>query len=398
VAGKPELSRRLREALEGREGTAVRRAAEILLALARVFGAPSFVPVGSAQISGVSYLNLSDAGLEFLEGFAREARVSVPAMLNPAGMDRRRWREMGVSEAFAEKQERVLGAYEAMGVSLTCTCTPYLAGYRPGAGEVLAWSESSAVTYVNSVLGARSNREGGPAALAAAILGEAPLYGLHLDENRAPGLRVVVAARLDEAVMCGALGMVLGERAAAALPLIESESAPSDEGLRALSAALPTFSGVSLFHWAGVTPEWDAFRRPERELVVSARDLEDAVARACDDDAPADLVFLGCPHMSVDDLGALAAELKGKRAARDLWVFSSGAAAAEAADRGYVDAIESAGARVFSDTCPVVAPLPERFGRVLTDSAKGCYYLRGAQGRRLRMASTAACIRAALSK
>ena len=96
--------------------------------------------------------------------------------------------------------------------------------------------------------------------------------------------------------------------------------------------------------------------------------------------------------------GALAAELKGKRAARDLWVFSSGSAAAEASGRGFVDVIERAGARVFSDTCPVVAPLPERFGRVLTDSAKGCYYLRGAQGRRLRIASTAACIKAALSR
>jgi predicted aconitase len=386
----------MRRALDG-EGGSMRRAAEILLALARIFHAASFVPIKSAQISGVSYRNLSDAGLEFLESFARDARVRVPAMLNPAGMDRRRWREMGISEAFAGKQERVLRAYEAMGVSLTCTCTPYLAGHEPARGEVLAWSESSAVTYVNSVLGARSNREGGPAALAAAILGETPLYGLHLDENRAPTLRVIAQARLDDAAACGAMGMVLGEKAAGALPLIESEFPPSREGLRALSAALPTFSGVSLFHWKGVTPEWDAFDRPGSELVVQARDLEEAMRRAGDEPAPADLVFLGCPHLGADEIGRIARELEGKKVRRALWIFSSGAAAAEAASRGHVEVIEGAGARVFCDTCPVVAPLPRRFGRVLTDSAKGCYYLRGAQGRKLRIASTAACIRAALS-
>jgi predicted aconitase len=386
----------MREALDGGEGEAVRRAAEILLALARVFNAPSFVPVGSAQISGVSYRNLSDAGLEFLESFARGARVRVRAMLNPAGMDRRRWREMGVSEAFAEKQERVLRAYEAMGVGLTCTCTPYLAGCEPGRGEILAWGESSAVTYVNSVLGARSNREGGPAALAAAILGETPLYGLHLDENRVPNLRVIADAPLADALSCGALGMVLGEKAPGALPLIESDLPPTRQGLKALSAALPTYSGVSLFHWKGVTPEWDAFSRPGSELVVKPRDLEDAVSRICDDDAPADLVFLGCPHLGADELGEIARELKGKKVRRDFWIFSSAAAADEAAGRGFVEVIESSGARVFCDTCPVVAPLPARLGRVLTDSAKGCYYLRGAQGRRLRLATTAACIRSAL--
>ena len=158
--------------LAGEAGPGVQKAIEIVVALGRIYGAADLVAVTSVQVAGVSYKNLGDAGLEFLQEWAAQgARARVPATLNPAGMDLASWRELGFSEAFARRQEAVIAAYVALGITLTCTCTPYLVGHVPEFGQHVAWAESSAVSYANSVLGARTNREGGPSALAAAITG-----------------------------------------------------------------------------------------------------------------------------------------------------------------------------------------------------------------------------------
>src|SRR5213080_5227270 len=150
------------------EGTeSQRNAMQILLAVGRLADAPRLVPITSAHVSGVSYKLIGDPGLEFLEDFARDARVSVPTTVNPLGTDLRQWRELGIPAEFAGKQERIARAYQSMGVRPSYTCTPYLVGARPSFGEHVAWAESNAVCFANSVLGARTNREGGPSALAA---------------------------------------------------------------------------------------------------------------------------------------------------------------------------------------------------------------------------------------
>ncbi len=130
--------------------------------LGEIFGAEKMIPVSSVQVAGVSYYNLGDAGLEYLENLAAKgARLRVKSTLNPAGMDLENWRELGIDEEFAGKQELVIRAFVQMGVTPSCTCTPYLVGNEPGRGDHIAWSESSAVTYANSILGAMTNREGG---------------------------------------------------------------------------------------------------------------------------------------------------------------------------------------------------------------------------------------------
>jgi predicted aconitase len=392
MAHAPLLGERLTAVLEGKEGKAAARALEILLALARVFDARAFAPVSSAQVSGVSFRSLSEAGLEFLESLAADARVAVPALLNPAGMDLRAWRAMGVDEAFAGMQQRVIDAYVRMGVEPACTCTPYLAGHVPREGELLAWGESSAVTYVNSVLGARSNREGGPAALAAALIGQTPVYGLHLDENRRPAVSVRLDDEAGTPARLGALGIVLGKRAAGRIPLIDSREKPSAEGLKALAAALPTYSGVSLFHWKHVTPEWARDAAPADEIVVTSGDIDEAI-RGCRDEAQApDLVFLGCPHLSLVELEAVAGGLAGRRVRTPLWLLVSRRVAGEAERLGLLAPIAEAGGEVFCDTCPVVAPPMERFARIMTDSAKGCWYMRGVHGSRVRLGTLEACL------
>src|SRR5213596_2118568 len=183
--------RRLRD-----EGTPAQRTSmRLLLTVARLTDADRLVPIASAHVSGASYKMIGDPGLEFLEDFARDARVTVPTSLNPLGTDLAQWRELGIPAEFADKQERIARAYGSMGVRPSFTCTPYLVGARPGFGEHVAWAESNAVCFANSVLGARTNREGGPSALAAAIVGATPEYGLHTDEGRKPTTVVRVTTK-----------------------------------------------------------------------------------------------------------------------------------------------------------------------------------------------------------
>ena len=151
--------------IDGKYGQAVRKAMEILVALGTIYGAQRMTPVTSVQIAGVSYDNLGEAGLQFLSQMAQGgAKARVLTTLNPAGMDVENWQVLGISPEFAEKQLRVLELFANMGVVTTCTCTPYLSGNVPHFGEHIAWAESSAVCFANSVLGARTNREGGPSA------------------------------------------------------------------------------------------------------------------------------------------------------------------------------------------------------------------------------------------
>ena len=158
--------------LEGEQGNAAQKSMQILVALGEIYGAERLIPVSSVQVAGVSYHNLGEAGLEYLNELAKDGRVKVLTMLNPAGMDLENWSKLGIPEDFAEKQKRVIDAFSKMGIITSCTCTPYLIGNLPRYGEHVAWSESSAVTFANSVIGARTNKEGGPSALASAIIGK----------------------------------------------------------------------------------------------------------------------------------------------------------------------------------------------------------------------------------
>jgi predicted aconitase len=255
VAADLELTAEERSMLAGDAGPGVQRAMEIVVALGRIYGAADLVPVASAQVSGVSYKNLGEAGLQFLEEWAAQgARARVPATLNPAGMDLESWRELGFEEEFARRQAAVVAAYVALGVEPAATCAPYLAGRQPDRGEHLAWAESSAVSYANSVLGARTNREGGPSALAAAIAGRTARYGLHLDNGRQATAVVDVRCPLRSEADLGALGFLIGRQVGSGVPLLRGVG---HEGLalRSLGAAMAASGAVALFHVEGVTPE-----------------------------------------------------------------------------------------------------------------------------------------------
>jgi predicted aconitase len=364
--------------LAGKQGRATQKAMQILVALGKIYGAERMIPVCSVQVAGVSYDNLGDAGLQFLADMADGGgRVRVLTTLNPAGMDRENWRALGIPADFAEKQELVLEAFSRMGVSTTCTCTPYLAGNLPGLGDHLAWSESSAVCYANAVLGARTNREGGPSALAAALTGRTPGYGMHIPENRLPSIAFHVEPPLLETRDFGALGKVIGQKveASKAIPYISGVSSASLENLKSFCASLATYGGVALFHMAGITPEAGQYPHPAESLTVTQPELEECAQSLNDADSQqVDFVSLGCPHLSLPEIAHLASLLQGQKVKKEFWVTTSRPVKHVAERMGYTRIIEEAGAKFAVDTCCVVAPIRDRFSVMATDSAKACYY------------------------
>lgn len=382
--------------LAGRQGVAAKKSMEILVALGNIFGADRLVPVGSVQISGVSYHNLGDAGLEYLSELALDGRVRVRnSTLNPAGMDLKDWKKLGIGEEFAGKQLEVIEAFRRLGVETTAaTCTPYLAGNTPAFGEHIAWSESSAVCFANSVLGARTNREGGPSALAAAIAGKTPCYGYHLDEKRAAQVAVAVEARVASIDGFSALGYAMGKKMGGRVPYIMGIKKAGWDELKNFSASIATYGGCALFHMEGVTPEKTAL--PTERIRITETELGEARAFLNDEDDKVDFVAIGCPHASIGELGTIASMLDGKKVNVETWIATSRHVLEQGKELGHVGKIEGAGAKMAADTCMAVAPLKGRFLCMATNSAKACFYGRGTNGFRTRFGSLERCVNAAV--
>ncbi len=393
-----ELTTQEKEMLDGKEGYAVRKSMEILVALGEIFGAKDLINVGSVQVAGVSYHNLGDAGLEFLNSLAIDGKVKVLTTLNPAGMDLENWPNLGISPEFAEKQNLVIDAFKRMGIVISCTCTPYLIGNLPLYGEHVAWSESSAVTFANSVLGARTNREGGPSALAAAFVGKTPNYGLHLDENRVPDIHVQVNAELSKLSDWGALGYAIGKKAENKIPYITGIKTADLDSLKSFCASVVTYGAKPLFYMKGVTPGAEVQKEPQETVTIDQGDLKIAYDAINDDVHNIELVCLGCPHCSIKEISEIATLLEGRKVAEgtELWVATSRTAKQLADKRGYTATIEGAGGKFACDTCMAVAPLKGRFQSLATTSAKGCFYSRQ-NLMKTKMGSIEECIDAAVT-
>jgi len=408
--------------LAGDLGPGVQKAMEIITALGKIYGAEDLVPVASVQVAGVSYKNLGDAGLAFLDEWAAQGgKVRVPTTLNPAGVDLEQWQSLGFDAEFARKQNEVIAAFMRMGIAPTCTCTPYLVGTVPHFGEHIAWAESSAISFANSVLGARTNREGGPSALAAAIAGRTARYGLHLEKKRRAQLLVEVTCPVRSAADFGALGYLVGRVARNRIPFFrgldlppfDAQSLEADregmvvdqartlDSLKLLGAAMAASGAVALYHVEGVTPESHLpaiVMSGAENLTID--DLTPGYQSLTTDDADdrIDLVWIGCPHASLSELGRVIDLLRERRVQAALWVTISRVLRQEAVRRGLVAELEACGARVVADTCLVVAPVRELgFQRMATPSGKGAYYCPAHSGLQVKYGSLEACVEAAVS-
>ncbi len=394
------LEREEERILDGEYGEALAKLMKLLVTLGEIYGADRLLKISSAHVSGVSYQNLGDPGLTLIEDLASQrVRARVKATLNPGGMDWEKWKAMGISEGFAGKQLRLYQAYLQMGFEATFTCTPYEVGNKPAKGQHVAWAESSAQAYVNSVLGAKTNRESGISALAAALTGRTPNFGLHLDENRRPTVLFEVEKPVQGVYWFGALGYLVGSEAGGGVPYLRNVGKPGLEEFKAFGAAAASSGAIALYHMEDATPEASTIKEEElkdlEKVRVSPRDLKASAGRFQPVEKP-DCVFLGCPHCSLGKLRFLAEAAGGKRFKRKLLVCTSRSVYAEALRLGYVEALERAGALVLRDTCLVVAPIRELgFNSILTDSFKAAHYL-AAAGIEASPAETIDCLKAAL--
>ncbi|MCK4996269.1 MAG: aconitase X catalytic domain-containing protein, partial [Thermoplasmatales archaeon] len=373
------LTKEEEKLLNGEQGEVMERMFRLLVRLGEIYGADKLIPVGSVQVAGVSYKSIGDPGMEFLEDMAsKDAKVKVLTYLNPAGMDLENWIEYGFPADFAKNQLRIMNAFKKMGIVVTSTCTPYLAGNLPRFREHIAWSESSAVSFSNSVIGARTNREGGPSALAAAICGVTPNYGLHLWEKRQPTVKVDVDFDLNYNSDFGALGYFVGKQIKNKIPYFTGIKSANTDQLKALGAAMAASGAVALYHVEGLTPEADLVEKKGLETIsVGKKEIKETYGKLNTGKEP-DIVIFGCPHASLREISALADRLDGKRLKKPVWICTS-RMIKEAAERmGYNEIITKAGGTIVADTCMVVSPI-EKMGYKTTgvNSGKAANYLPG---------------------
>ncbi|GAB5374660.1 MAG: aconitase X [Acuticoccus sp.] len=393
-----------RAMLAGAEGEAVQLAMEVTLVMAAGQGATRLTDVTRAHIDGCIYA--SPANLTFAEAMAdMGATVRVPTTMNAISVDRENWRAQGTPEAFGGPAARLADAYVKMGAAPTFTCAPYTLDGPPAAGEAIAWAESNAVVYANSVLGARTVKHPDFLDLFIALTGRAPLSGVYRDADRAA--RRIVAVDLPAAhddALWPMLGWLVGCVAPDRIPLVTGleATAPSEDDLKAFCAAFATTSAAPMLHIAGVTPEAGALAADADTCAVSPADIAAVWHGFNRGEAGIDLVAFGSPHFSLSECRALAALLSGKRChpGTDVVVTVGRHALSGARADGTLATLEAAGVRVVADLCwcSISEPVfPPGARTVMTNSGKYAHYGPGLSGRTVRFGSLADCAAAALS-
>ena len=406
-----ELTPEEQAMLDGAEGPAVQRALRMQIEVGDFFGARDFVPVASAHIHAEMETS-GEAGLAFVEEMAAlGARVRVPSTCNPRSVDFAHWRQVGQEEQQVDLERRLSTALAKMGAYAVDTCIPYQSINPPRFGQHLAWGDTGAVAFANSVAGARSNFEAGPAALSAALTGRVPRYGYHLPEQRLGTVLVEVRDQPRERADWGALGCAVGREVSDywQVPVLDGlEVEPTVDDLKQLGAALASYGSLPMFHLVGVTPEArtraEAFggREPARRLILEPGALEEAYRSFLPESDRPDLVVFSAPQLSLEELAGLAAAIAGQRVhPRVRLLATTNYANYGLAERlGYVQTIEAAGGVVLAGVCfYLMTPneLRERFDfrTLVTNSAKLANIVSG-YGYNPVFRPTAVCIQTAL--
>lgn len=398
------------EMLGGGRGEATALAMRVVVAMAEVEGAERLLDVSSAHVDGCLYHG--QASLDFAERLrAGGAAVTVPTTLNVGALDLLHPALNRVDPETAANARRLMDLYVEMGCRPTWTCAPYQSAPRPSFGEHVAWAESNAIVFANSVLGARTDRYGDFIDACAAITGRVPAAGLHLDAHRRGEilfrLHGVGADMLASDVLFPALGHLIGREAGTLVPVVEGLlPTTTEDQLKGLGAAAASSGSVGLFHAVGVTPEapsTDAAlggNEPRRVVQVTTsllRKARDELTSAPGDRI--DAVSVGTPHFSVEEFAILRPFLEGVRFHPDVrfFVSTSRAVLAEVQARGWSDACDRAGVQIVTDTCTYLSPILEPSRRVvMTNSGKWAYYAPGNIGVQVVFGSLEECVRSAM--
>lgn len=396
--------------LDGGHGPAVHLAMGILTRMAEVWCAPELMPISAAHIDSSIYIG--EAGLEFAERLASlGAQVAVPSTLNVSGLDENHWQEWQVPRDWAVKAHRQMLAYQSMGCIPTWTCAPYQTDLRPAFGQQIAWGESNAIVFANSVLGARTERYPDLLDICCAITGRVPATGLHLTENRAGQMLfqlvdIPLDLQLDDSFY-PVLGHYLGKLAQDLIPVVDGlDLSPDEDQLKAMGAAMASSGAVALFHLVGITPEAPTLeaafhnKQPTQVFELNLNDLRQArreLTSATGEQLH--MVVLGSPHFSLHEFSQLVPLLEGKRVHPDVsfLVTTSRAMAALADKAGFLSILEDFGGNITLDTCILATPmLPPQIQLLMTNSAKYSYYAPGLLGAQVTFGSMEDCVRSAI--
>jgi hypothetical protein len=396
--------------LAGEHGPAARMAMSILVRMAGVYDAREMLDITRAHIDATIYIG--EAGLEFAEKLASlGARVSVPSTVNVSGLDEHHFREWSVPEDWAQKAHRQMMAYQKMGTIPIWTCAPYQTEHAPRFGEQIAWGESNAIAFANSVLGARTERYPDYLDICAAITARVPAVGLHLEENRRGELVLDLAAVPAEIAtrddFYPVLGHFMGKTADERVPVVVNlEARPSEDQLKALGAAAASSGSVALFHVVGVTPEAPTLERalrgraPLERVGVGMNELRRARSELTTATGGAlDLVVLGSPHFSFAEFQKLAPLLEGRVRHRNVtFLVTTSRIMRELAERaGLLRPLEAFGGRITVDTCILATPmLPKSVRRLMTSSGKYALYSPGLLGVEVAYGSLEECVLSAV--
>ena len=382
-----ELPERLASMLAGNEGLTRQKAARLVVDLAETAEADGFIEVNHSHVSGVSVITGGHGLRRFLADLAGDGSVVIPTTLNSAGCDKRRMEEMDINYPdFLEQQFEIIRAYESLGVEASLSCTPYDRGVEDEAG-IASWAESNAVAFSNSWTDLITNRESGLSALATALTGYAPRWGLHLEENRIPNIVVDVECELSTLSDWSILGDWIGKQVRPGwnvpygpMPFIRGlPNYISFASKKALTAAAANYGCPML--WAEghtVTPQLSG---DEEALTFTEIELASRYA----DLAPkgqVDLVVIGCPQASLEEIRITASAVRGRSEMgllipdNRLWVFTSGYNYDLAEADGSIGILEESGAVVLRDTCPEVTPYNRNlYNHIMTNSLKAEHYL-----------------------
>lgn len=397
--------------LRGEHGPAAKMAMSIVARMAEVAGAEELLDISGAHIDSTVYIG--EAGLEFAERLASlGAKVAVPTTLNVSGLDEHHWREWAVPSDWARQAYRQMVAYQSMGTIPTWTCAPYQTELRPSFGQQIAWGESNAIVFANSVLGARTERYPDLFDICCAITGRAPAIGLHLSEHRAGQLlfrlRDVPVHLQQSDDFYPVLGNLVGKASLDKIPVIDGMNVrPDEDQLKAFGAAAASSGGVAMFHMIGITPEAPTLeyafqgKNPTEIINVTMDALrESRRALTHTDSNQLHMVVLGSPHFSLAEYKHLAPMLHGKRKHSDVkfLVTSSRAMTQLAQKAGFLEPLEAFGAQITVDTCILTSPmLPAEIQNLMTNSAKFAYYAPGLLGRKIAFGSLEDCVNSAVA-
>lgn len=407
--------------LDGKKGRAKQKAMELLVQYGEALGAERFINTNNVHLviaffpypDMVSFEEGDELVSKFLLDSDEKIIVEDVETFNTAHVwpaDMEQWQKMGVSENLHKLMEVMRRYCVRTGINMTATCTPYQVGNVPIKGECCAWTESSAVPFCNAVLGARTNQETAHSAFAIALTGKVPLSGFHLDENRLGTHRINVEFDLDSGFEWNMLGYFGGEMVQLGVPVynLKFMRTPTLSMLKAMNAAGASSGGIQMYHIVGVTPEAPteevAFgKRRRRQSLIYGKEEREKIYESLNSakDENVDMITLGCPHYSLQELREVARLLEGKKVHGNvnLWIWTAHQLKAVADRNGYTEVINKSGALLLTDACPLVTKglFPKGTKVVATDSAKQAHYTPGVAGHETWFGTTEECIDAAVT-